>query len=629
MSRAYESWIFSEEEHLGSEVRVASLSSNRKPIYAVAVREVFDRKIDSKMLRFFLSGDDILNMSNVWVCVPKTSKVPIHTLFYGESSGPKYNAESRLLQNCNPLTIGQRCADWFLMRSFHLTGTVGSTIGSLDDNITNERLNDILGTLLSSWYNRFPSTKPMKIGTKNEDSTMMALRQESFVEDLFEVGLLQHGFMKYVAVSPDGVVLLRIRNTLHYACVEIKTRVAEETQVQALAAVMSYGRVVYCKYNDFRFKSCVPSDHRGQLLHQALVTGLFYSVYVVALANEENCSRIAQIVVCEIEMSHINVHYDNLLAWGSRLLGWLHFSNPIDRGYLIDADFPAWVDKKQRDVFKSRSYLWYAYYKKIQDEEQFKPSRPLKLFKSSYQFLYNKGKGGLDKSTEQEGIIRAKTKTCFETKYIIRLINAIVINSWRVSQGMALRETLVNENGNLSIIQIRRKMYQMPLADYTARIAEQLLQKLAIEKVSILPSPTQPTNNDQSIVHETEAEISASIGALELAGKWPVVRYKIRAFSEGPLNKLRLFRSGNICHEVHSFAKKNGRKCRSICVLCFVKGQVRRDSCFYCSVCKVALCITPFQNGSTDNTCFKKWHTAKDLKREHSRRQQLLLRSKS
>ena len=171
-------------------MRVASLSSNRKPIYAVAVREVFDRKIDSKMLRFFLSGDDILNMSNVWVCVPKTSKVPIHTLFYGESSGPKYNAESRLLQNCNPLTIGQRCADWFLMRSFHLTGTVGSTIGSLDDNITNERLNDILGTLLSSWYNRFPSTKPMKIGTKNEDSTMMALRQESFVEDLFEVGLL-------------------------------------------------------------------------------------------------------------------------------------------------------------------------------------------------------------------------------------------------------------------------------------------------------------------------------------------------------------------------------------------------------------------------------------------------------
>ena len=60
------------------------------------------------------------------------------------------------------------------MRSFHLTGTVGSTIGSLDDNITNERLNDILGTLLSSWYNRFPSTKPMKIGTKNEDSTMMS-----------------------------------------------------------------------------------------------------------------------------------------------------------------------------------------------------------------------------------------------------------------------------------------------------------------------------------------------------------------------------------------------------------------------------------------------------------------------
>ena len=36
---------------------------------------------------------------------------------------------------------------------------------------------------------------------------------------------------------------------------------------------------------------------------------------------------------------------------------------------------------------------------------------------------------------------------------------------------------LVNDNGNLSILQIRIKMYDMPLADYTAEVAEQLLQK--------------------------------------------------------------------------------------------------------------------------------------------------------
>ena len=287
MSRECEPWIFDENEHLGSEVRIASLSHpNRKTIYAASVREVFDRKVDTKMLRFFLTGDEVQQMSNTWICVPKKSKVQQNTLFDGVPSSLKYNAENRLLQNCNPLTIGQRCADWFLMRTFHLTGTVGASIGSLDQNISDDRLNSILNNLTSSWFNRFPSSKPMKIGSKNENSVMMALRQESFVKDLFEVGLLEHGFMKYVAVSPDGVVLIQVRNSLHYACVEVKTRVSDEKQIQAMAVFQSYGRVVHCKYNygrvvhckynDFRFKSCVPSDHRGQVLHQAMVTGFFY-----------------------------------------------------------------------------------------------------------------------------------------------------------------------------------------------------------------------------------------------------------------------------------------------------------------------------------------------------------------
>ena len=81
-----------------------------------------------------------------------------------------------------------------------------------------------------------------------------------------------------------------------------------------MTAFQSYGRVVYCKYNDFRFKSCVLSDNRGQVLHQAMVTGFFYGLCVVALAGDEKNSRVVQIVVCEIEMSHINVYYDNLLA---------------------------------------------------------------------------------------------------------------------------------------------------------------------------------------------------------------------------------------------------------------------------------------------------------------------------
>ena len=64
----------------------------------------------------------------------------------------------------------------------------------------------------------------------------------------------------------------------------------------------------------------------------------------------------------------------------------------MNRGYLTDTDFPGWVDGSQRQVLKSKSYIFYAFYKKIQGDGQFHPSRPLKLFKSSFQFLYNKRK---------------------------------------------------------------------------------------------------------------------------------------------------------------------------------------------------------------------------------------------
>ena len=73
-------------------------------------------------------------------------------------------------------------------------------------------------------------------------------------------------------------------------------------------------------------------------------------------------------------MSHINVYYDNLLAWGSRLLGWFYEKQPMNRGYLTDTDFPGLVDGSQRQVLKSRSYIFYAFYKKIQGDGQFHAS---------------------------------------------------------------------------------------------------------------------------------------------------------------------------------------------------------------------------------------------------------------
>jgi hypothetical protein len=56
------------------------------------------------------------------------------------------------------------------------------------------------------------------------------------------------------------------------------------------------------------------------------------------------------------------------------------------------------------------------------------------LFKTPFQSTYNALKGGLDSNTQQYCTIKPRLKTKFETKYVIRLILAIVTNSWRAKQ---------------------------------------------------------------------------------------------------------------------------------------------------------------------------------------------------
>ena len=133
-------------------------------------------------------------------------------------------AEEALLQNCNPLSTGQRHADCFLIRTFHFTETLGSGLGTLDRNLTNENLRDVMDSLWDSRYKRVSSATAMKVGTENETNVVDALVN---MLEFYDVGLLQHKTLQYVAVSPDGVVKLIVENCSHLACVEIKTRVSE------------------------------------------------------------------------------------------------------------------------------------------------------------------------------------------------------------------------------------------------------------------------------------------------------------------------------------------------------------------------------------------------------------------
>lgn len=86
------------------------------------------------------------------------------------------------MEHSIPLTIGQRCADWFVLRRFRITGTIASLLMA-----SNPRLSEILSTrdlnqeeerpdssglmskLVASWFSRSRSTEAMKRGSGNEN----------------------------------------------------------------------------------------------------------------------------------------------------------------------------------------------------------------------------------------------------------------------------------------------------------------------------------------------------------------------------------------------------------------------------------------------------------------------------
>ena len=144
-----------------------------------------------------------------------------------------------------------------------------------------------------------------------------------------------------------------------------------------------------------------------------------------------------------IDQSFIVNHHLKLENVGNPLLKWLYHEKMLVCGYLIGNDFPpSWIGEKEKKLLISRGRLWLAFMKKIKTPTSFKPFKPLKLFKLSEQYFYNKGKGGVDKATENEAQIRPHFKTLFESKYIIRKINAIVNNTWKAYQAINIQHVM-------------------------------------------------------------------------------------------------------------------------------------------------------------------------------------------
>ena len=176
---------------LGPELKVAQLTDSPS-LYAYAYRDIFDKKVAQKLLRFFIYGfPNVESILRSWVIVPKKNdKLPFHRLHYYYASKPEIvqNAEDFFSDRTQPLTHAQRTAEWFILRAFHLTATMASRIINsahpMDDTT-------ILEMLLSSWFSRSRSTTDMVIGTKNESAIIAAFSKSTYVLDVFECGLFE------------------------------------------------------------------------------------------------------------------------------------------------------------------------------------------------------------------------------------------------------------------------------------------------------------------------------------------------------------------------------------------------------------------------------------------------------
>ncbi|KAG7365168.1 SWIM zinc finger domain protein [Nitzschia inconspicua] len=271
------------------------------------------------------------------------------------------------------------------------------------------------------------------------------------------------------------------------------------------------------------------------------------------------------------------------------LLGFLHGEHVVRRGVLIDDDFPPWVTVPLRAILKSRATLYFANLKLItMSDGTMKPTKPLLLYKHSAQHRYNKQNPGLDMNTELSDRVAFNSKGSFESKYVFRMMDAILVNVWRAHQAV------------------------FDIAPCLATLAE-------------------PPSLAQQFQKYKDSNV------------WPMRRGALEKFVKDPfLNRLRMASFPEYEHKsglVHELVKKANEGARRKCILYFVSKkdvpeasrlhgkEVSSNSSFMCTICMVCLCKKRI-GGSKAKSCYDVWHERKNLDLEVTKQRKRLMESR-
>lgn len=575
----------------------------KSQVSAIAVREKGNEHF-SKVLRFMYTVPTSLARSiETWIAVPKGEFLH-HGILFSErvkEGGPlvasdengsgKGTIESMVLGSCIVLTISQRCADWFTMRQYRVTATMAGKIILRDERVLEllgyttphsspeTDLSETMKALVDAWFSSSRSTEPMMRGSANEGAVIAALSKKPFVRAIYECGMFARADDEWVACSPDALALvdtnslgLSDSDTPELASVEIKTSIASSSLDRALRVASV--DVKTCIVGDAAFRSLVPREHTGQILHQMVVLSVRLVVYVSA-------AEVGVLYIVVIK-SPQNILDQCLLVLKERA------ETCVSWAYKDDPRIPTFADPRSRRVMKDRLSFWLTVNRHVWQNG---PFPPLKIFKHGAQSLYSKTKGGVDGATQFRAVLRSPTSSlAWEQKIVLQTLKTLVVNAflaWRMSQR---RDLLKSSDVFRGVEQFRSALNNVQsYGDFVHDLAPELL------RYAEGLGPVSENELEQVSLGDPEG-----VRLSDLAKRRPGRRVNFFNTSEGV--RLRL--------NVHPHTQRHLPGTFKYCALCG-SGEKRRRSCFKCGTCHTHLCVRALPNQR--KSCWALWHEAKRL----------------
>ena len=553
-----------------------------------------------------------------------------------------------------PLTMGQRCADWFVLRRFILTGTTaaqlathGSDACKLVSKRKQTRLADTaaFAKMCKSWFLRC-ATESMHEGTLNEIPVMSALRSQGYIQHVYDIGLIRNSASELFGVSCDGIALFdpeasqqigashsdqgqvfwsdsdegdsdesnddfddsldddidfslaadwdaatdgsqygeRDAEDSSYSAAHLEHNVerdnvtgqstqsalasikitTDNSRIAASSAIARmYGTFFRCDVGSKEWWSVVPAaSHRGQLLHQAMVTGLEHALYVMASTE----GRILYVVDVRISQVHKEEYRTSLLQY-EHLLKWRFSANAIP---------PVDSTSKWARVALSHSALWLAVCKHVRLHG---PMIPILQFKSAVQDTYNALKHGIHGMSQLLIPTYNPLQTyTFRQKLVADTLRQVAINACSIRR---LMKATTHEWQGMATFRKRCNQYGYP--DLMMELIQQLFMAVPQHRRAQRARPA----SFMAVPQHRRVQPARPVQAAAAHVRVPK-RNRKKWFYENPAGRqLRLSAEGH-------FPEKAPQRA---CLMC---GR-RITQC--CVKCGVSLCQ------KKDNNCFRAFHT--------------------